>query len=202
MSSHDTFNRSINLLDVLDLGGTVVSIDAIGTQTAIAEQIIDKGGDYVLCVKANQSLSLQEIEAYFRPLFQKYILLDEQTELSHGRIETRRYESILNPLEIEANEVLTRWKGLRSIHKVVRKRRDKKSDKTSEEVAYYISSLTDLSLLKQAIRGHWAIENKLHHCLDVYFGDDASHKRTPAIVAMVLKSRSYWSVFVFANIFV
>ena len=53
MSSHDTFNRCISLLDVLDLGGTVVSIDAIGTQTAIAEQIIDKGGDYVLCVKAN-----------------------------------------------------------------------------------------------------------------------------------------------------
>ncbi len=99
-------------------------------------------------------------------------------ELSHGRIETRRYESILNPLEIEANEVLTRWKGLSSINKVVRKRRNKKSDKTSEEVAYYISSLTDLSLLKQAIRGHWAIENKLHHCLDVYFGRDASHKRT------------------------
>ncbi len=163
---------------MLDLNGAVVSIDAIGTQTAIAEQIIDKGGDYVLCVKANQSLSLQEIEAYFRPLFQKYILLDEQTELSHGRIETHRYESILNPLEIEANEVLTRWKGLSSINKVVRKRRNKKSDKTSEEVAYYISSLTDLSLLKQAIRGHWVIENKLHHCLDVYFGHDASHKRT------------------------
>ena len=89
-----------------------------------------------------------------------------------------RSESIFNPLEIEANEVLTRRKGLRSIHKVVRKRRDKKSDKTSEEVAYYISSLTDVSSLKQAIRGHWAIENKLHHCLDVYFGHDASHKRT------------------------
>lgn len=53
------------LLHLLDLNGAVVSIDAIGTQTSIAEQIIDKGGDYVLCVKANQSLSLQEIEAYF-----------------------------------------------------------------------------------------------------------------------------------------
>ncbi len=165
------------LLHLLDLNGAVVSIDAIGPQTAIAEQIIDKGGDYVLCVKANQSLSLQEIEAYFCPLFQKYILLDEQTELSHGRIETRRYESILSPLEIEANEVLTRWKGLRSIHKVVRKRRDKKCDKTSEEAVYYIFSSTDASSLKQAIRGRWAIENKLHHSLDVYFGHDSSHKR-------------------------
>ena len=78
----------------------------------------------------------------------------------------------------EQDEVLTRWKGLKSIHKIVRKRRDKKNDKTSEEVAYYISSLTDVSSLKQAIRGHWAIENKLYHCLDVYFGHDASHKRT------------------------
>ena len=165
------------LLQTLDLNGAIVSIDAIGTQTDVAEQIIDNGGDYLLCVKGNQSLSLQEIESYFCSLFQKHILVDEQTELSHGRIETRRYESILNPLALESNEVLTRWKGLKSIHKVVRKRQDKKSGKASEEVVYYISSSTESSLLRQSIRGHWAIENNLHHCLDVYLGHDASLKR-------------------------
>ena len=66
--------------------------------------------------------------------------IDEQTELSHGGIETRRYESILNPLALESNEVLTRWKELKSIHRVVRKRLDKRSGKTSEEMVYYISS--------------------------------------------------------------
>ena len=80
-----------------------------------------------MSVKGNQSISLQEIESYFCPLFQKHILVDKQTELSHEHIETRRYESILNPLKLEYNEVLTRWKELKSIHKVVRKRRDKKS---------------------------------------------------------------------------
>ena len=68
--------------------------------------------------------------------------IDEQTELSHGGIETRRYESILNPLALESNEVLTRWKELKSIHRVVRKRLDKRSGKTSEEMVYYISSST------------------------------------------------------------
>ena len=73
--------------------------------------------------------------------------IDKQTKLSHGRIETRRYENILNPLELENNEMLTRWKGLKSIHKVVRKRQDKRSGKTSEEMVYYISSSTESSLL-------------------------------------------------------
>ncbi len=173
------------LLQTLDLNGAIVSIDAIGTQTYVAEQIIDNDGDYLLCVKGNQSLSLQEIESYFCPLFQEYILVDEQTELSHGRIETRRYESILNPLELENNEVLTRWKGLKSIHKVVRKRLDKRSGKRREEVVYYISLSTESSLLRQSIRGHWAIENNLHHCLDVYFGHDTSLKRAKNVTQIM-----------------
>ncbi len=81
--------------------------------------------------------------------------------------------------------MLTRWKGLKSIHKVVRKRQDKKSGKTSEEVVYYISSSTESSLLRQSIRGHWAIENNLHHCLDVYFGHDASHKRAKNVAQIM-----------------
>lgn len=138
-----------------------------------------------MSVKGNQSLSLQEIEGYFYPLVQKHILVDEQTELSHGRIETCRYESILNPLKLENNEELTRWKGLKSIHKVTRKRQDKKSGKTGEELVHYISSSTESSLLGQSIRGHWAIENNLHHCLDVYFGHDASRKRTKNVAQIM-----------------
>lgn len=81
--------------------------------------------------------------------------------------------------------MLTRWKGLKSIHKVVRKRQDKRSGKTSEEMVYYISSPTESPLLRQSIRGHWAIENNLHHCLDVRFGHDASHKRAKSIAQIM-----------------
>lgn len=111
--------------------------------------------------------------------------IDEQTELSHGGMETRRYESILNPLALESNEVLTRWKELKSIHRVVRKRLDKRSGKTREEMVYYISSSTESSLLRQSIRGAWEIENNLHHCLDVCFGQDASHKRAKNVAQIM-----------------
>lgn len=77
------------LLEQLDLSDTLVSIDAIGTQTEIAEGIIQKGGDYVLCVKNNQKHSREEIESLFAPIFQKHIERVELSELSHGRIETR-----------------------------------------------------------------------------------------------------------------
>lgn len=165
------------VLSILELEDTLISIDAIGTQTSIAEEIVSRGGHYVLCLKGNQSHSLQEVEALFCPLFEKHIHREETTELSHGRIETRRYESILNPLEVEENEILSRWFALRSVHKVTRIREDKKSGKRSEETSYYISSSEDLPRLRQAIRGHWAIENQLHYCLDVFLGQDVSHKR-------------------------
>ena len=81
--------------------------------------------------------------------------------------------------------MLTRWKELKSIHRVVRKRLDKRSGKTSEEMVYYISSSTESSLLRQSIHGDWEIENNLHHCLDVCFGHDASHKRAKSIVQIM-----------------
>lgn len=81
--------------------------------------------------------------------------------------------------------MLTPWKELKSIHRVVRKRLDKRSGKTSEEIVYYISSSTESSLLRQSIRGHWAIENNLHHCLNVYLGHDASHKRAKSLAQIM-----------------
>ena len=81
--------------------------------------------------------------------------------------------------------MLTRWKELKSIHRVVRKRLDKRSGKTREEMVYYISSSTESSLLKQSIRGAWEIENNLHHCLDVCFGHDASHKRAKNVAQIM-----------------
>ena len=81
--------------------------------------------------------------------------------------------------------MLTRWKELKSIHRVVRKRLDKRSGKTREEMVYYISSSTESSLLRQSIRGDWEIKNNLHHCLDVYLGHDASHKRAKNVAQIM-----------------
>ena len=81
--------------------------------------------------------------------------------------------------------MLTRWKELKSIHRVVRKRLDKRSGKTREEMVYYISSSTESSLSRQSIRGAWEIENNLHHCLDVYFGHDTSHKRAKNVAQIM-----------------
>lgn len=124
------------------------------------------------------------------PIFQQHIERHEHTELSHGRIETRVYELIAEPILLEDNPILERWAGLKSVLRVSRRREDKKTSKVSEETVYYISSIAELERLRQAIRSHWAIENYLHHCWDVYLGQDASHKRlgnVPQIMDLVLK---------------
>lgn len=101
-----------DLITCIDVQNALVSTDAIGIQREIAEQIVSQGGDYIFCVKANQAHSLQELESLFCPLFQKYIQKDEQVELGHSRIETRCYESILEPLSIEDNAILARCANL------------------------------------------------------------------------------------------
>ncbi|MDO4771263.1 ISAs1 family transposase [Porphyromonas sp.] len=88
------------LLDKLDPEGNLFSIDAIATQTDLAKTISSRG-DYLLPVKDNQLHGKQELEDFFCPHFAKHIVLREQTELGHGRIETRRYESIVNLLDLE-----------------------------------------------------------------------------------------------------
>lgn len=182
------------LLEKLDLEGNLISIDAIATQTSLAKTITARGGDYLLPVKDNQLHSKQELEEFFCPHFAKHIAVNEQTELGHGRIETRRYESILHPLELEASSILSRWAGLASVHKVSRIREDKKTGKKSQETTYYISSSTDLEAIHKAIRDHWAIENKLHYCLDVFLRQDDSRKRVrnvPQIMDLIQKVNLY-----------
>lgn len=182
------------LIDKLDLEGNLISIDAIGTQTSLAKTITARGGDYLLPVKDNQLHSKQELEEFFCPHFAKHIIVNEQTELGHGRIETRRYESIVSPLELEASSILSRWAGLASIHKVTRIREDKKTGKKGQEVTYYIASSTDLEAIHKAIREHWAIENKLHYCLDVFLLQDDSRKRArnaPQIMDLIQKINLY-----------
>jgi predicted transposase YbfD/YdcC len=161
------------LLDALELAGTVVTIDAMGCQRSIAEKIVAKKADYVLAVKENQPLLLDDVKDSFKMLVPEAI--SEQVDCGHGRVETRRC-SVLGDLTLldRAGD----WAGLRSLVRIEAERFHKASGKTEREVRYYIASLTaDAGRFNELIRHHWGIENKLHWVLDVAFGEDLDRKR-------------------------
>lgn len=170
------------LLELLDVRGGTVTIDAIGCQTAIAEGIVDQGGDYVLSVKDNQPHLARALHAELDDLIRTNGAamphdVCQTTDGDHGRIETRRVWTTwkLDWLGDERH----RWSGLRSVA-VVESSREVPPKGVSHERRYYISSLdgTDAKRIAEAIRGHWGIENRLHYVLDVAFAEDQSRVRT------------------------
>jgi predicted transposase YbfD/YdcC len=166
------------LLRLLDLQGALVSIDAIGCQRAIAQQIRDSGGDYLLAVKDNQPTLHADIQA----AFDKALALDLEgvrhdlfvtEETRHGRYEERVYLVLYEP---QGLSTATDWADLRAIVQVYRTRQV--GDEESVETAYYISSATaSAAVLAEGIRAHWGIENGQHWCLDVLFGEDRCRSR-------------------------
>lgn len=163
------------LLDKLMIQGNIITIDAMGTQTNIAEKIIENGADYILAVKENQKQLLEEIIDEFK--FAKEIAVDTSIDIGHGRIETRKCSVVSDFLFIENQR--NRWKNLKQIIKIESIREFKNSDKTIEKATrYYISSLeNNAEQYQKNIRSHWGVENKLHWTLDVGFSEDASRKR-------------------------
>lgn len=166
------------LLDLLNLKGTTVTIDAMGCQRDIALRIVDKGGDYVFSLKGNQETIHEEVIEFFengRKSDFKEINHDtwEITEKGHGRIEERFY---LQTGEVNWMEDKGKWKGLSSIGLVDAKRIV--GEKVSSETRYFLSSLPqDAEKFAKAVRGHWSIENGLHWCLDVVMQEDQSRIR-------------------------
>lgn len=169
------------LLKLLDLKGHIVTIDAMGCQKKIAQQIIEQGGDYVFNLKGNQSSLHDDVRLFIESHIDKNQL--KEIEFSHyavvggdhGRIEKRCYwitEDI--GWLLQAND----WIGLRSIGMVEYTSTDKTSGATQIERRCFISSLAaKAQAFAQAVRMHWGIENGLHWCLDVSFNEDGCRVR-------------------------
>jgi predicted transposase YbfD/YdcC len=173
------------LLELMDLQGAVVSIDAMGTQREIAKTIVDNKGDYVLSVKENQPALHQKVKALLEdaalgPVAGLKVGHFKQSNQDHGRIETRQIW-VVNDTQWLGEALLKLWPGLAtgSLALVERTRQDlgDLSGKITTERHYYISSLkgcTDAAAktMAQYIRGHWAVENNLHWQLDMSFNED------------------------------
>ncbi len=162
------------LLEVLELKGCIVTIDAMGCQKTIASAIVDKQADYILALKGNQGELHEDVKESFR--FMKSNSMSEETDLGHGRIE-KRVCSVINDLSMVNQK--DQWKGLCSIIKIEAERYIKSTGETQRETRYYISSLQgDAQQSNRSIRDHWKIENSLHWILDVAFKEDQDRKRT------------------------
>jgi predicted transposase YbfD/YdcC len=170
------------LLRVLALEGCIVTIDAIGCQTAIARSIVDRGADYVLALKENQPALYAAVETYFnearadgfRNMPHGYL---RTADGGHGRVEVRQYWTTADPDLLAYLNPAGAWAKLTSVGMVERERRTEAE--TSREVHYYLSSLGgDAPTFARAVRGHWGIENRLHWVLDIAFREDDSRVRT------------------------
>ncbi len=167
------------LLQLLDLEGCIVTIDAMGCQKEIATAITEGGGDYVLALKANHSALHQDVITTFSEgMDTQFKGISHQTyetvEKGHGRIERRRYYLVDDPLYMRYLDQQEKWLGLCSIGMVEAEREI--DAVTSKERRYYLCSVSSVQEFAHAARGHWGIENGLHWVLDVAFRED--HNRT------------------------
>ena len=174
------------LLQALHLEGGTVTIDAMGCQKKIAQNIIDKQANYVLALKGNHETVHDEVREFFADavppcatqcadtVSEGTMDFHQTIEKNHGRDETRRY---WQSSDLDWFQDKPLWKGLKTIAMVESIRRVK--GKSSIERRFFLSSLPlDARKLAQSVRGHWGVENALHWCLDVTFKEDDSRART------------------------
>lgn len=174
------------LLEMLDLEGHVVTTDAMGTQTAVAGQIIAQGGDYALALKGNQGNTHKEVIDHFDFALRQLDLgtargwshHTQPPEKAHGRLTERTVLSTSNLATLDA-DIAGRWPGLKSL--VVVETRTiiiATGKRRKRERRYYLSSLeAKADEFQKIIRKHWSIENNCHWVLDVVFREDANQTR-------------------------
>ncbi len=169
------------LLELLEINGCIVTIDAIGTQTRIAETILERGGDYLLAVKENQSNLKEDLEYLFgvdreinfeNAPYQYTKMINK----GHGRIELRQCWCISDPEYLEAIRERERFPGLKTLVMIESERRI--NEKVELQTQFYITSLEcDAKKILQAKRSHWEIENSVHWVLDIAFNEDRNRVR-------------------------
>lgn len=170
------------LLDILELKGCIVTIDAMGTQKEIAAAIIAKEADYVLPVKENQGHLYEEVKATFDEALRiNFNQVPHDTfktiDKGHGRLEVRECWTITREDYLNALGERTAWQNLNMIA-AIRSERRVGNEAPTIKTRYFISSLkTDAAQFLQTVRSHWGIENDLHWSLDVTFNEDRNRTR-------------------------
>lgn len=168
------------LLELLDIAGCIITIDAMGCQREIAQKILDREADYVLALKGNQGSLYRDVEETFQ-MAQEGTLgsiaydSDRQVDGDHGRIEIRRCRVISDQKYLDYLSEWADWPGLASVVRIDTERRLREGDgwQIQHETRFFLSSLDeDAQRLNEVIRSHWGIENELHWVLDVAFRED------------------------------
>jgi predicted transposase YbfD/YdcC len=160
------------LLQLLEISGALVTIDAMGCQKEIADQVREREGDYVLAVKQNQPTLYEQVEGAIDEALEQdaEAIAEHQTvETGHGRQETRTYAIFPKPESVDPEGL---WRDLSAVGIAISERVDSQGRGSMETRYYILSRLISAPEFAAAVRGHWSIENNLHWQLDVSFRED------------------------------